>query len=146
MPTIPLAEQPDDALVTQPVIHRTVSVAQTGVQKPAGAIASVFDLGTQATIPVLSLAGGVPHPAERITVRYDMPVPPITGRQRGKHGSMPAKTSAQQWLELLLSMRPGGSFECTPKECLYVQQIAIENGIKVTTRTTSPTTRQIWKV
>lgn len=109
------------------VTQRRVSAADAGVQKPAGAPASVFDMGRQAK------AEAQAKPAE-IEIRKGVPIPP----DRKGRGS--------RYLDILGRMVTGDSVVLSDKEALSMSAAAKKAGIKVAQRALGDGKRGVWKL
>ena len=115
-----------------PIVQRRTSVAETGIQKPAGAARSVFDAAT-------------PPARKRSTVpRFD----PLTVEIR-KGEPLPALSTApggSPYKALLNRLQPGDSVVLLERQAKGVMAMANKMGVKVALRRLDAERTGVWRI
>lgn len=117
------------------VIQRRTTAAATGVQKPAGARSSVFDVARPAQPP--KAPRGAPLDFSKITVHTDVPLPPSNSRSNDVRN---------QLIALLKGMQPGHMIKLPKSRIPYARAAAKAAGIPIAVRHQGPDNAGIWRL
>ncbi len=130
------ADDDQDEIDRNPIVHRRTTVAQAGVHKPAGAVASVFEMGAPSPAPGPAAdpkpaparrkrGPGTPIDLENLQIEIGVPLP----------SKNPNGTAVQQAYELLLQrLLPGQSVVISSAQARGLRAAALRRRVRVVVR------------
>lgn len=123
-------------------VHNHTSVAREGVHKPAGAAASVFDLGRDA-----GKEARAEKAVRRHSVPTDLPDPKSLEIEMGVPMPLaPQRMATQVWNEILNRMPPGGSVVLTQWHARGLCAAAKKRSVLLSRRNISTTHTRVWRL